>query len=122
MISKKLHVVVVLLVAGNSLQAGITFGKIAEFPMRLCLGAAMLYTGNKTYEYARTVGAIEELEKGDIKISTNDLLEGLKTAKILLAQGIKKGSKPEKVKEEYFFKAIGSAFMTLGIGYYFFFK
>lgn len=121
-VSKKIKAMLVLLLVGHSAQAGITFGKIAELPMRLCLGVAMLYTGKQAYEYGRIAVNIQKMKKNTPKLSADDILSGAETAGILLAQGVKKGSKPEDVHTEYVLKALGTAWMTLGIGYYFFFK
>ena len=116
MVSKKIKLLLALLVVGNSLQAGITFGKIAEFPMKLCLGAAMLYTGRQAYVYGQEAYNLEKLQKGSSPKSLNLALE-------IGMQSLNNSRDPVSgVQDKYILKAIGSFLMTTGIAYYFFFK
>lgn len=131
MMLKKLPLILVLVLACNTVQAGITLGKIAELPMKVCLGAAMLYTGSKAWEHGNVVAAIlnqrnrlrQELQKNPGATRTvQELWQELETVNVMVPESLKQKNSPEDVVLRYTGKTVMTLFMTLGIGYYFFFN
>lgn len=120
---KNINLVLVALFVCNSMHATDSVTrKVFELPMRLGILAAMIYSGNKTVEYATKVITMEKMNQGKLPNGSKEFVEGFKIGVKVLQENITKGTSPAETQDKYALQSFAYFWATLSLGYFLLFK